>query len=163
MVCFLSALQAPIQAFLRPAMWIPGLNKLHSHRERWQCPDATPDVCINELVMAVSKADVTDKINTYRIKAIDTERCTCQIYSFTRAEWLDVVEIEFMPGREQGTEAEALSFSSGILPTWVPLCFLFNCIFFFFPFYDNQLNKKRLEHIRDCMSVTCNVIAEKDD
>lgn len=26
-----------------------------------------------------------------------------QIFSFTQAEWLDVVEIEFQPGRERGT------------------------------------------------------------
>ncbi|XP_077996130.1 uncharacterized protein LOC144449467 [Glandiceps talaboti] len=162
MVCFLSSLQAPIQAFLRPAMWIPGLNRLHSHKERWQCPESAPGVCLDELVLAVSKADATDKINTYKIKKIDNERYTAQIYSFTRADWLDVVEIEFMPGRDKGTEAEALSFSSGILPAWFPLCFFFNCVLFFFPFYDNQFNKARLAHLRECMSIDCNVINSND-
>ena len=28
-----SRMQAPLQCFPRPAMWIPGLNRLHSHRE----------------------------------------------------------------------------------------------------------------------------------
>ena len=34
MVCCLSALQAPVQAWLRPAFWIPGIRAAHSHTEK---------------------------------------------------------------------------------------------------------------------------------
>ena len=31
--CCFSAVQSPIQAVLRPAVWLPGVRNLHSHRE----------------------------------------------------------------------------------------------------------------------------------
>ena len=34
MACFISYLQSPVQAVLRPAMWLPFIKRLHSHKER---------------------------------------------------------------------------------------------------------------------------------
>ena len=35
---------------------------------------------------------------------VDRDKNKVQIFSYTRAEWLDVVEIEFYPGQFSGTE-----------------------------------------------------------
>lgn len=37
------------------------------------------------------------------ISQVQADKNFVQIFSFTQAEWLDVVEIEFQPGRERGT------------------------------------------------------------
>ncbi|XP_022102154.1 uncharacterized protein LOC110985437 isoform X2 [Acanthaster planci] len=86
---------------------------------------------------------------------VDRERFKVQIFNWTWAEWLDVVEIEFKHGQEQGTEAECLSFSSGLVPTWFPLCFVLNSIFCFVPFWDKHFNRNRLERLRSAMQITC--------
>ena len=42
----------------------------------------------------------------YDFYQVDRENSKVQILNWTFAEWLDVVEIEFKKGQEQGTEAE---------------------------------------------------------
>lgn len=37
------------------------------------------------------------------ISQVQVDKNFVQIFSFTQGEWLDVVEIEFQPGRERGT------------------------------------------------------------
>ncbi|XP_071496879.1 uncharacterized protein [Diadema antillarum] len=159
--CFLSAIQSPIQAFLRPAIWIPGLNRLHSHREQWVSLSATADQLTEELVQAVDRVAEADPRTTYKITKVDKEKHRVQIFNWTWAEWLDVVEIEFRDGANGGVEAKCHSFSSGFLPTWVPLCFLFNVILFFIPFYDNKFNSTRLERLRSALVTDC-LLVPKD-
>lgn len=161
MPCFLSIIQSPIQAFLRPAVWLPGINRLHSHREQWVAMSGTADQLIEELIQAVERAAEADPNTTYAVKQVDREKHKVQIYNWTRAEWLDVVEIEFRDGANGGVEAKCFSFSSGFLPTWVPLCFLFNMIFFFIPFYDNKFNETRLERLRVAMTTECRLVPKK--
>ncbi|XP_028400289.1 uncharacterized protein LOC114523530 [Dendronephthya gigantea] len=150
MVCILSAAQSPLQAKLRPAIWLPGIKNLHSCNKRWQITELTPEICVQKVVNAVASLAENEKIVLHKV---DRERNTVQIFSYTRAEWLDVVEIEFYPGQFSGTEGNARSFSSGFLPVWFPLSFVFNTIFFFVPFYDNQFNKKRLARIKQAMEL----------
>ncbi|XP_071790429.1 uncharacterized protein [Asterias amurensis] len=126
MVCCLSVVQGPLQAKMRPAMWVPAIRLAHSHKE-----------------------------NTYLVSKVDREKFTIQILNWTLVEWLDVVEIEFKHGQEQGTEAECLSFSSGLFPTWFPLCFILNSIFCIVPFWDKHFNRDRLERLRLAMQITC--------
>lgn len=150
MLCCLSSIQAPIQGKLRPAVWLPGVRNLHSCHERWEINKLTPDVCVQKVVEAIAKLAENEKIFLHKV---NRETKILQIFSYTKAEWLDIVEIEFRPGRYSGTEGFAKSFSTGLLPVWVPLSFLFNMIFFFVPFYDNQFNKKRLVRIKEAMGI----------
>ncbi|XP_001201153.1 uncharacterized protein LOC764703 [Strongylocentrotus purpuratus] len=162
MPCFLSTIQSPIQAFLRPAVWIPGLNRLHSHREQWVSLSGTADQLVDDLIQAVDRVAESDPKTTYAVKQVDREKHKVQIYNWTWAEWLDVVEIEFRDGANGGVEAKCFSFSSGFLPTWFPLCFLFNVLFFWLPFYDNKFNSTRLERLRVTMATECRLVPKKD-
>ncbi|XP_035690773.1 uncharacterized protein LOC118425792 [Branchiostoma floridae] len=155
--CFLSSIQAPVQAAIRPAMWLPGIRNLHSHKETWHSDSTAPD-CLKSLLGALEKVKVDSPYwRKHKVNKVDEERYRVQIFTYTRAEWLDVVEIEFRPGQTEGSEAEAASFSSGLFPTLVPLCFVFNTVFFFVPFLDMEYNKKRLDALREAMDVPVSV------
>ncbi|CAH1230701.1 Hypp330 [Branchiostoma lanceolatum] len=126
--CFLSSLQAPVQAAIRPAMWLPGIRNLHSHKETWQSEATAPD-SLKSLLSALEKVKVDSPYwRKHKVNKVDEERYRVQIFTYTRAEWLDVVDIEFRPGQTEGSEAEAASFSSGLFPTLVPLCFVLNTV-----------------------------------
>lgn len=48
-------------------------------------------------------ARIKKKFNFFFVYQVQSHKNFVQIFSFTQAEWLDVVEIEFQPGRESGT------------------------------------------------------------
>ncbi|XP_071180423.1 uncharacterized protein [Mytilus edulis] len=143
MVTLPSMLQAPLQALLRPAMWIPGIKNIHSHFVTWQS-DKPPTEVLAALVTAIKQIKSSDDTGSfYDIHKINKDKHFLRVFCFTRAEWLDVVEIEI---KEDSIEAK--SFSSGFLPLFIPFAFILNCVFFWVPFYDNKLNKARLELIK---------------
>ena len=45
-----------------------------------------------------------DKFCLQIIFQVNRETFSIQIFSYTKAEWLDIVEIEFRPGQFSGTE-----------------------------------------------------------
>lgn len=149
--------QSPIQGALRPAIWLPKVRDLHSCYETWIIPETTPEVCLSNLIEAVDRLSETEKMH---INKVQSHKNFVQIFSFTEAEWLDVVEIEFQPGRERGTLGKAKSFSTGLFPLMIPFAFLLNMIFFFVPFYDNKYNKMRLERIRSHMKLNIELIKD---
>ncbi|KAJ7387228.1 hypothetical protein OS493_004202 [Desmophyllum pertusum] len=156
--CCCAMWQSPIQGVLRPAMWLPGIKNFHSRKETWIIPEATPDVCLEHLISAVAILSETEKMHINKVRP---GRNFVQIFCYTEAEWLDVVEIEFQPGRERGTLAKARSFSTGLLPLMIPFAFLLNMIFFFVPFYDHNCNKMRLDRIKQHMKL--NIEIEKEE
>ncbi|XP_031560845.1 uncharacterized protein LOC116296876 [Actinia tenebrosa] len=148
--CCFSMCQSPIQAIIRPAMWCPGIKKLHSSNETWIIPNLTVEVCVDKLIEAVNDLGEKEKMH---VNKVNREKSFVRIFSFTPNEWFDVVEIQFQPGREEGTIAKARSFSTGFLPTCCPLALIFNMILFFVPFHDQGANKARLNRVRSAMRV----------
>lgn len=148
----LARLQAPAQAFLRPGLWCCGVRNLHATREEWEIPDCTPSKCQESLLSAVKKIADSEPTGQLQVHKADRQTWFCQIFSLTRScGWLDVVEVQFRPGREGGTEASAVSFSTGILPVTFPLAFIWNIFLFWAPFSGNGFNSKRLASLRDAM------------
>jgi len=147
--CCCATAQAPIQAFLRPAVWIPGIRGLHSFREKWIVEGATPEKCLEDVNQAVEKVKTGERLVTHRI---DKAKNFIQIFSYTSSNWLDVVEIRFQATSAETTEAEAYSFSSGLLPVCCPLSFVFNTIFCWVPFWDHHFNERRLKELRNEMT-----------
>ncbi|KXJ21865.1 hypothetical protein AC249_AIPGENE12180 [Exaiptasia diaphana] len=152
--------QSPIQAILRPAMWLPGVKKLHSARETWILPQATVDVCVDKLIEAVDELGEKEKMH---VNKVNRNKNFVQIFSFTNNEWFDVVEIEFQPGRESGSIAKARSFSTGLFPTCCPCALILNVIFCFAPFLDKGVNTARLERIRTHMRLESKVEKPQDN
>lgn len=136
-----SRIQAPIQCFLRPAMWIPGLNRLHSVTQTWHSADYNVQKNIECVERALAK--VIDKDTTHSDFIVNkVEPDFLQILVFTRAEWLDVIEMEF-----KDNVIKIWAFSSGFLPLFLPGAFLLNLAFFWVPFMDMGMNKTRLKWI----------------
>ncbi|OWF55288.1 uncharacterized protein LOC110461690 [Mizuhopecten yessoensis] len=148
MVCITSLIQAPIQSFLRPAMWLPGCNRLHSHTETWRSDSVGADSLLEDIVNSVPdlmESDITGA--TYVVNKVDEERGFVRIFAFTWANWLDVMEFTM-----RGNKIQARSFSSGFLPLSVPFAVIFNCVLFWMPFYDIKYNRARLDALREVMS-----------
>ncbi|XP_064394215.1 uncharacterized protein LOC135341559 isoform X2 [Halichondria panicea] len=157
-VCQIARAQAPCQACLRPAMWVPGLRNLHMARETWLIK-MDPAQALDKLVDGVEDYDKAELMEVHKV---DKSRGYVEIFQFTQGcNWLDVVEVRFYTGDEPGmTRAESVSFSSGLIPAWCPLSFLCNCCCFFAPFSGNGQNTKRLEVIRNALGVEVTVTAE---
>ncbi|GFS02369.1 hypothetical protein ElyMa_006443700 [Elysia marginata] len=150
-----SKIQRPIQTFLRPAVWVPGLRNLHSHRETWTFKeDSSHQGNLDSILNAINKVIAKDTSKFYwhvqqPAAAVGNETTPLQdsksfvrIFTFTRAEWLDITEITL-----SGNKAEVWAFSSGFLPLIIPLACFLNVPFFFFPFLDMGLNKQRMDRI----------------
>ncbi|XP_033748002.1 uncharacterized protein LOC117333004 [Pecten maximus] len=148
MVCITSVLQAPIQSFLRPAMWVPGCNKLHSHKEIWRSDSVGADALLEDIINTVPDLTECDSTgSTYVVNKVDEERGFVRIFAFTWANWLDVMEFTL-----RGNKLQARSFSSGFLPLSIPFAAILNCVLFWIPFYDKKFNRTRLDALREAMS-----------
>ncbi|KAL5476279.1 hypothetical protein EMCRGX_G026202 [Ephydatia muelleri] len=146
-VCCLAEAQASAQAFLRPAVWVPGLRNLHWVRETWKV-NGSPVECMQLLAKGVEKIAEQENL---QMRKMDEDRHFAQIFSFTSGcNWLDVVEIQFAE-QEGNTIATAVSFSSGFLPAYCPFSFIWNCLLFWVPFSSNGFNSGRLTAIREAM------------
>ena len=65
-VCQLAKAQAPIQAKMRPGLWLPGVRNLHMAREVWEI-EATPDECLDKLVAAVDALPQEELMEVNRV------------------------------------------------------------------------------------------------
>ncbi|XP_065055435.1 uncharacterized protein LOC135683954 [Rhopilema esculentum] len=150
MCLLLSKLQAPIQAALRPGVWLPGIRALHQRYERWQSGES-PYFCFDKVLFALQIMETSDQLEIYKV---DREHLALQIFFYTKnCKWLDVVELEFQAAPESGTFVSARSFSSGFLPAWIPFAFLLNMVCCFIPFFDLGENESRLERIREAADI----------
>ncbi|XP_060561648.1 uncharacterized protein LOC132721372 [Ruditapes philippinarum] len=153
MVTLSAILQAPIQAVLRPSMWLPFIRSLHSHTETWSI-DCTKTEFISSILTAVHTVmEQEDNKEFWDIHKVEKDGTFIRIFAFTRAEWLDVMEISYKDGHY-----EAHSFSSGVVPLIVPFAFICNLALFYTPFLDTGLNKERLKRLRDALSVNVTVV-----
>ncbi len=59
--CQVARGQAPIQACLRPSMWLPGVRNLHSARETWLV-DANLTDAMNTLSMQLQELHLDSEI-----------------------------------------------------------------------------------------------------
>lgn len=127
-----SWLNAPIQAFLRPALWIPGLRSFHRKKERWQWKE-DPECTFRRVreALAVLEMRFYEHYGYRNIKVakVDAEKLFIRAYFLTPCmQWLDVVELQFECGEHSGTSVKAHSFSSGVLPVCIPFAFLLNMV-----------------------------------
>mmetsp|Transcript_26048 Transcript_26048/g.48549 ORF Transcript_26048/g.48549 Transcript_26048/m.48549 type:complete len:210 (-) Transcript_26048:119-748(-) len=181
----ISRYQAPVQAFLRPAAWIPGHRDIRYYAERWTVQSTPKNALLlfvdtikqfqegSEGLMGKEKVSIakTDKDNHY-----------VQVYCFTaKAEWLDIVEIQFEDDDKKGERESAYqesegsatcratirSLATGFIPTIVPFSPLCSVIFCWIPFAGNDPEfglaaNARVKQVRENMqkSVDISVLEE---
>eukprot|EP00042_Codosiga_hollandica_P025181 m.110082 g.110082 ORF g.110082 m.110082 type:complete len:171 (+) comp51791_c0_seq2:53-565(+) len=150
-VSWLARTQAPLQAFLRPALWSPFGKRAHLDKQTWEV-DQRPSEAFRTFLSAIEQCQASFKLI---VSATNPASHTAQVLCFTNvAEWLDVIEIEFREA-EHGSIAEVIGFSSGVVPLLVPFAPILNVALFLIPFSDHQFNRKRLNLIRENMAKTC--------
>jgi len=135
----LSRGQGAVQAVIRPAMWFPGLRAIHQFQETWLLGDTDQEKGADTLAEGVRNMSHEEYI--FQLKKVNHEKkySFIEIHCYTRARWLDVVEITFRQSKtHKQTVAIARAFSTGIFPVSVPAAPLLNALFFWLPFSDNQ-------------------------
>eukprot|EP00051_Salpingoeca_urceolata_P028429 m.5788 g.5788 ORF g.5788 m.5788 type:complete len:181 (+) comp2462_c0_seq1:270-812(+) len=152
----LSRVQAPLQDFLRPAMWIPGMRMLRYAWEEWEVKQMDPDACRAKMVDVLRQLQLDSGLMGYKLKVVNpdggaTDVLTVRCFSPT-IEFLDVVEVSFA-GAGLGTCVRVRSFSTGLAPTLFPLAPLLSAVFFWVPFMGNDsegmTNPRRVRLLRE--------------
>jgi len=164
LICFgslFSWIQAPIQAFLRPSLWIPGLRAWHRKKQFWHVSGNTFDN-YQKLLTGLQEVEVDLGLlygfRCVKISKVDKDKKFIQAYFLSPfMQWLDVVELQCLPGEHTASMISAHSFSSGVLPVCIPFTCILNIVLFFFPFYDWGQNKKRLEMIREMSQLDADI------
>lgn len=64
--CQIAQAQAPLQACLRPGMWLPGVKNLHSARETWKIK-AGMDTTIDRLVAGVEDIETEEHLVVHEV------------------------------------------------------------------------------------------------
>ncbi len=72
-VCQIARAQAPCQACLRPAMWVPGLRNLHMARETWLIK-MDPALALDKLVDGVEDFDKSELMEVHKVPYIPLSR-----------------------------------------------------------------------------------------
>lgn len=65
-VCQLAMAQAPCQACLRPAMWVPGVRNLHMAKESWLIK-MDPVQALENLVNVVENFDKAELMKVHKV------------------------------------------------------------------------------------------------
>ncbi|XP_003383684.1 PREDICTED: uncharacterized protein LOC100638328 [Amphimedon queenslandica] len=161
--CCFAQCQGPIQAAIRPGLWLPGVRNLHLATETWTI-SSSPQAAFDAIVEAVGS--IADEENLIIRKERKAE-LYLEIWSYTPyCNWLDIVEIrlhDVQPDSSTNNEtiAEARSFSSGLFPACCPLGFIFSSIFFWVPFSGNNFNTHRLEAIRKAITSAAVTVSDE--
>ncbi|EGD75731.1 hypothetical protein PTSG_07847, partial [Salpingoeca rosetta] len=132
-------LQSSFQAATRPALWFSPMAHLHSRRKEWVIEHVSMDEAKNRLLSAA-----VANAKEFQLAEPLMKGDTIQVLSYTKAEWLDVMEFELEQANEH-VRIKSHSFSSGLVPVSVPGAPLLNMATFFVPFLDHGLNGKRLK------------------
>ena len=91
-IFWLSRVQAPLQTFLRPGIWIPGARTPHYYRETWIIEDS-PENTYQDIIQAIESVQLRKK---WQIRKTDEEQLFIQVLAFTPyCNWLDILEIQF--------------------------------------------------------------------
>ncbi|KAK6192705.1 hypothetical protein SNE40_004131 [Patella caerulea] len=145
-----SRIQSPL-GLLRPGMWLPGVRNFHCHKESWLC-DASEKDRVTAVLESLKRVKQEDDTNSF----YDIHKVTdnfVRIFVFTFVEWLDIIEIEMKPNITHVT-----AFSSGFLPLCIPFACVINLALFWIPFSDMGQNKRRVDALKERISLQIQVI-----
>eukprot|EP00042_Codosiga_hollandica_P025180 m.110083 g.110083 ORF g.110083 m.110083 type:complete len:134 (-) comp51791_c0_seq2:845-1246(-) len=102
----LARAQAPIQSLLRPAFWPPCIRRLHACWQTWAC-GTSAELAFQGFLEALETCRSEFK---FILDKSDSKRCFARVHTFTSgAEWLDILEIQFVATPEGNSIAKVCS------------------------------------------------------
>ena len=91
---WLSKVQAPIQSFLKPGVWLPGVRTSHVYQETWTVRGSV-ERALEDVVTAVETVGMHSK-EAQQISKVDREEMYVRVFYYTPVcQWLDVLEVTF--------------------------------------------------------------------
>eukprot|EP00656_Telonema_subtile_P012759 TRINITY_DN16447_c0_g1_i1.p1 TRINITY_DN16447_c0_g1~~TRINITY_DN16447_c0_g1_i1.p1 ORF type:complete len:208 (+),score=42.04 TRINITY_DN16447_c0_g1_i1:186-809(+) len=128
-------IQAMIQYWLVPAIWLPLIRWPHFTEKRWVF-NVGPEEAMTLIRDALEHFSGHKEHGEFRDQVIAKSSPTAQnVMIFTPcARWLDMFEVRCKAGETGHSEVYIKSYSSGFLPMVVPLAPLLNVALFFIPF-----------------------------
>ncbi|XP_076802134.1 uncharacterized protein LOC143446401 [Clavelina lepadiformis] len=162
MPCFPGMLQAPVKGFLRPGVWMPCARDFHQHVESWKIDD-DPTHCLEEILIATENLNEVEHPTEFYVNKVRYDDSWVQIFCYTPAGWLDVMEIDLCKYGENMSLAKVVSFSTGLLPAWLPFGFLCDMALCWCPFRDNGSNEMRCQSLREVLPFNVQVLDNRED
>jgi hypothetical protein len=126
--------QAAVQAVLKPAMWLPGVRRMHWEIHEWELEESV------EAAMSLVWDCAFDGSRGWSQYKLDRAGRRMVLHFLTpKAKWLDALELSFSAaGTGGGTRVRVSAFSTGMLPLSIPLAPLLNVALLWFPFGDKD-------------------------
>lgn len=140
---------------------MPGAKNYHVCTQSWKI-DNDPDECIVELMNSVEKLNETEHPHEYYVNKVKYQEHWIQIFAYTPAGWLDVVEISILPLGTSMSLAKVTSFSTGALPAWLPFGFICDMLLCWCPFSDSGMNEFRCKILRESLPFQVTVLYERE-
>mmetsp|Transcript_30791 Transcript_30791/g.86295 ORF Transcript_30791/g.86295 Transcript_30791/m.86295 type:complete len:200 (-) Transcript_30791:151-750(-) len=164
-------IQADIQACMRPASLLPMCRTPHLYEEFWTVTrnqessargtgvvsPLTPEIVVEDIIDSARLASAAkeDLILYTTDVTLSPASAFVKVRCFTPHRWLDILEIhvESSMASEERCQVHARGYSTGALPVNIPTAPLWNLLFCFIPFYDNQVIRNQwMALIREHMS-----------
>lgn len=122
---FMSSLQGPMQDFLAPGHWLGQFTGLNSRTETWEFLANSPAEVSAALVEVFNELtpERRDKLLIPEFTISQADAAQVHVLTWTKAEWLDTLDVRFSNARfpGTGTVATACFYATGFFPTSVPL------------------------------------------
>lgn len=132
----ISAIQGPLQDVIAPGHWIGQFAGLNSKTEKWEFPSSSPGEVSSALVEVLNELTPERRakllIPNFKISGADANHV--HVITWTKAEWLDSLDVKLKERGSGGCDATASFYATGFLPTSIPLAPLVNVGFAWFPF-----------------------------
>eukprot|EP00055_Hartaetosiga_balthica_P010122 m.42244 g.42244 ORF g.42244 m.42244 type:complete len:645 (-) comp7044_c0_seq4:170-2104(-) len=162
----ITKLQASTQAYLKPACWIPGIRRSHMFSDVWLLEDCSARGAYHACLSALREMDANTE-NQYVIATEDIGQCVIEIHIYSKFEWQDILHIHFklalrgMFAPVGGCFGEVHSFSTGIIPTSIPLSFLLSMALCWVPVLGSD-NKRRMNMLKRKLGQSIKILNPKD-
>lgn len=145
-----SKLQGPLQDTIAPGHWIGQFVGLNSQKETWDFPKNTPEEVSKALVDVLESLTPERKQKLYmpefKIQTADSKKV--HVLTWTKLEWLDTLDVTFVPKDNSGCVAKASFYATGFFPTNVPLAPILNVGMAWMPFASPGPRGEMLQNFR---------------
>ena len=146
----LSSVQGPVQDALAPGHWLGQFIGINSKTETWVFQDDQPAEVSTALVEVLNEltADRRRRLLIPEFKITRADSSSVHVMTWTKAEWLDSLDVQFRQRQGGGCEATASFYATGFLPTSVPLAPLLNVGLAWIPFASPGPRNEMLQDFR---------------